>query len=545
MGLLDGLFLPGIPSTYDPQDAHRLALADLLRASSEPQKYTEARSSGPDAAGRSEALQGYLSPMLNIPGTPAANVSTPSIDLSGAAPMTPLGQLPDEGGPFMRRDTADNRGLLSRFFDKDAMAKAWNALEPATPPAPQPQEAQAQPGAPQTPQALQPWAASVEQAPAPSPVALGPWATSLQSNPAADAGTQAPAMAQPPAQAVPPLPAAGSVQATAPREIGIMDRLGALASGYNSGGLLGGIASASGARNPLDIEAQNQTYQALVARGIDPNTAGAAVLNPAMLQQLLPIAFPPKAPAIEKIGPDDRLINTVVGPDGRARAVDVTPSGDTFSGKTVQSRQVLAPRYGLQPGTVAYNAYVLNGKLPDVVPDHKAIAEADMGVHQSDHLIRDLQEALRLSPQAYSGPLAETRASIDAQLPGSHPDAVATTSYAKLIAESILPSLKSIFPGRITNTDFNYMQGLQPGASLSRAERETILRRGISHAQQILAEDQAKAKALRNGNYYQENAAPAVPTSVGADQIKAWAMHAIEQGADPNAVIARIKGWNQ
>jgi hypothetical protein len=388
----------------------------------------------------------------------------------------------------------------------------------------QPQPAQA----PQAP-AAQPWTAQTADAPqSPQPLSMAP--------PAAAPQPQAPVAAPQPAPAPAP-------QAAGPFKPDFIDRLSAFGRGLaDNHGLFGAIGDAAGAQSPLAIEQQNQTYQALVNKGIDPNVAKAAVLNPEILKQVLPLAFPPKAPAIEKIGPDDRLINTVVGPDGRATATDVTPSGDTLSGKTVQSRQVLAPRYGLKPGTPQYQAYILNGKLPDVVPDHKAILEADSQVLQSQHLQEDLEHALQLSQSAYAGPGAETRASIAAQLLGQHPDANATSEYANVVQSSILPGLKTIFPGRVTNADLKLMTELQGSASQPQAVREEILRHGIARAKEIRAEKQAQAKSLRDGVYYKPGG-EAQPQAQSSQTKQQFSEGQTATGPNGQKIVFRNGAW--
>src|SRR5262245_59451085 len=66
------------------------------------------------------------------------------------------------------------------------------------------------------------------------------------------------------------------------REVSFWDRLGALARGYESGGLLGGIADAG---NSVDrnIDTENRTVQALVANGMNSDLATVIARNPALL----------------------------------------------------------------------------------------------------------------------------------------------------------------------------------------------------------------------------------------------------------------------
>lgn len=376
--------------------------------------------------------------------------------------------------------------------------------------------------------------------PAAQPKPPGPWQTQVVDNPQAQPA--APQQAAPVPQA--PVPAAAA-PAQAPSGPSIMDRLAGLAQGYNQGGLVGGVATAFGGQAPVTVEQQNQTYQALVSKGIDPATAKAAALNPELLKQVLPLAYPPKAPEFQKLEPGATLVSTQIGPDGKPRVMDVTPNAEgDMSGKTPTSRIRLAAAYGLKPNTPEWRAYVLNGKLPDVTPDHKAIGEADSGVLQAKHLIEDLQRAQQMSPNIYSGFGAETRGYAASQLPGSHPAAEATVDYNNLINSSILPALKSTFPGRVTNADLMLMKELQGAASMPAAARDNVLRRGIARAQEILAEKQAQAEALRNGTFYKPGGNPTPVTIAGQanlKQIENEALAAIAHGADPEAVKKRFR----
>jgi hypothetical protein len=109
-------------------------------------------------------------------------------------------------------------------------------------------------------------------------------------------------------------PAIGGSSAAAPQggpfNSGVMGGLSALAHGYDKGGLLGGIADAFGARSPNEEQALNQTYQALIAKGVAPDMAKAAVLNPVLGQQVMSQAF--KLPELADVG-TDRWGNPIKG----------------------------------------------------------------------------------------------------------------------------------------------------------------------------------------------------------------------------------------
>jgi hypothetical protein len=88
------------------------------------------------------------------------------------------------------------------------------------------------------------------------------------------------------------------------QEPGFWDRAGALARGYNTGGLIGGISDAvSGVDKAFD--SRNQTAQFLVNRGISPTDATAMVSNPEILKTALPTLMGPKnQPQFTVIGED-------------------------------------------------------------------------------------------------------------------------------------------------------------------------------------------------------------------------------------------------
>lgn len=115
----------------------------------------------------------------------------------------------------------------------------------------------------------------------------------------------------PPSEAAPRLSAPAQrtqvAQAAAPQAPApdFMDRLGALARGYNTGGLIGGISDAFGSGLDRQVDAQNQIAQALVRQGVDPGVVAVAIKQPALLQQLVMAKFGQKAqPSFTVIGED-------------------------------------------------------------------------------------------------------------------------------------------------------------------------------------------------------------------------------------------------
>lgn len=243
-------------------------------------------------------------------------------------------------------------------------------------------------------------------------------------------------------------------------------------------------------------EAQNKTFQALVSKGVDPKMAAAAMQNPAVLQTMLGDIYKPKTQVLKE---GDRIVTG--DPENPRSLKDVTPGGGDPQGKTLQGRMTLAPSFGMKPGTTEYNAYVLNGKLPDVVPDHAAIRAADDKVMASKKLIEDLSEAKRLSSTAYSGLLANQRAGAMNAFGGSN-ESNDTAVFENIIQNSILPGLKSTFGARITNADLALVKSLQGAASQPPAVRDDIIQRAIDRAKQGVTQAQQDAAQLRGGSYY-------------------------------------------
>lgn len=90
-----------------------------------------------------------------------------------------------------------------------------------------------------------------------------------------------------------------------------VDRLGAFADGYSSGGLIGAIANATGGANRQE-GAVNETFQFLVRKGLPEADARAVVQNPKLFATVLPALLGPKD-RTEKLGAGEVLIDPTTG----------------------------------------------------------------------------------------------------------------------------------------------------------------------------------------------------------------------------------------
>jgi len=129
------------------------------------------------------------------------------------------------------------------------------------------------------------------------------------------------------------------------------DRLGALSRGYNTGGLVGGIADAFGPGLERQAEQGNLTIQALVKQGVPPEMAAVAARNPDVMKLMLAQMFNKTAPDLKTIKVKDRYGRETEIPvtynqaTKRWERVDIDGSGATTpaSGATAGGGGMSAP----------------------------------------------------------------------------------------------------------------------------------------------------------------------------------------------------------
>jgi hypothetical protein len=183
-----------------------------------------------------------------------------------------------------------------------------------------------------------------------------------------------------------------------------MGALGAFARGYEHGGIVGGLADAMGARAPLEVENLNATTQALISKGVPPELARAAALNPALAQQVIGQAF--KLPEFTDVG-NDQLTGLPI--KGWANPVNqsVTQAnvqgaqGSTLAGpggaqdvtKLLQTNPLLASDV---------RAYVEGREMPTGRPQHWQQMVRTIGAMMgADETTFQARAALRKSMQGY------------------------------------------------------------------------------------------------------------------------------------------------
>lgn len=224
-------------------------------------------------------------------------------------------------------------------------------------------------------------------------------------------------------------------------------------------------------------------------------------------------------------------------------------------------RAKIADEYGLMPGTMAYQAFVLNGVLstkpdaadnaavrrqnvvdagldpnadsskifiatgkmpredqqPLTVTDKKAILESDEAVSKTQGVIDNLNQAIDLSKKAYTGPTAGVRG-YATSLFGSE-GGEATENLNNLLTSTALQDLKATFGGNPTEGERKILMEIQGSANKAPAVREGIYRRAIALANRRQEFNKQRAAALRNKSYYSapSSGAPSASVPVATD----------------------------
>ncbi|MDR7038928.1 hypothetical protein J2X36_003700, partial [Methylobacterium sp. BE186] len=178
----------------------------------------------------------------------------------------------------------------------------------------------------------------------------------------------------------------------------------------------------------------------------------------------------------------------------------------------VEARRQAAEGLGLTPGSPQYSSYVLTGKMPreDQQPlsasDKKAILEADDAVTTAESVIGNLQQAKRLSKQAYEGPTAGYRGQVTGYF-GSK-EGLATIDLDNLVTTNALGQLKAIFGAAPTEGERKILLDIQGSSSLPDAARQRIYDRGIALAERRLELNRQRAADMRGQTYFKPDGGP-------------------------------------
>jgi hypothetical protein len=213
------------------------------------------------------------------------------------------------------------------------------------------------------------------------------------------------------------------------------------------------------------------------------------------------------------------------------RALEREKLSKTGNGVDFSQREAAARAYGLDPNSDAGRAFILTGKMPRedqqalTATDKKAILEADEMVSVNQGAINALDEANRLSPQAYDGMLASQRAWLANNLwPGNTPQAEATSNLDNAVVGNALSQLKAIFGAAPTEGERKILLELQGSANQPAKVREQIYARARAAAVKRLQFNEDRAAQLRGGTFYKPQSATGpqpAPSGLGGAPIRA------------------------
>jgi len=204
----------------------------------------------------------------------------------------------------------------------------------------------------------------------------------------------------------------------------------------------------------------------------------------------------------------------------------VGPAAQTTSSLgTPASRADVAAQYGLEPGTPAYQSFVLTGKMPRedqsslTATDRKAILEADEMVMAAEGVVPLLDKALELNGKAFSGPTASMRATAgnnlpDWMVPGTPDQAQATTELDNVVTTQALNQMKAIFGAAPTEGERQILLQIAGSSSLPPKVREGIYTRAKEAVNRRLAFYRQRAQSMRGSDYYKPSTT--APTAGGA-----------------------------
>lgn len=301
------------------------------------------------------------------------------------------------------------------------------------------------------------------------------------------------------------------------------------AAGGAVGGAVGNVPAATIAATPLaqripflmkaaghpDLPApQREIAQMLLKQALDetrmPDTVKEFVWARAngMTRAANPAAYAREKSGPTKLSPGESIYDEGSG-EIRITAPDRNRSNVADD---VDARRQAAEGLGLTPGSPSYQSYVLTGKMPreDQQPlsasDKKAILEADDAVTTAETAIGNLQEAKKLSKQAYEGPTAGARGQLTGYF-GSK-EGLATIDLDNLVTTNALGQLKAIFGAAPTEGERKILLDIQGSSSLPDAARQRIYDRAIALAERRLDLNRQRASEMRGQTYFKPDGGP-------------------------------------
>ena len=177
----------------------------------------------------------------------------------------------------------------------------------------------------------------------------------------------------------------------------------------------------------------------------------------------------------------------------------------------IAARREAASSLGLPEGSPAWRSFVATGKVGadrDMsAGDKKSIDAADNAVISAQASIGLMEQAKKLSADAYGGPGAKARGDFMSAIGSERGQA--TQELDNLVQTNALTNLKSIFGGNPTEGERKILLDVAGSSNLPHALRVKVYQRAIDAAQ--LRQQQAldRGNQIREGTYYRAGSGPA------------------------------------
>jgi hypothetical protein len=192
---------------------------------------------------------------------------------------------------------------------------------------------------------------------------------------------------------------------------------------------------------------------------------------------------------------------------------------------------------------------------PISATDKKAIFEAEDAMPQLQGTVENLNRALELNKNTFSGAGAGMRATLGANLPdGMVPDfiadkktALATSEWQKIMGPEALQAMASTLKGATTDFELRKFIEMLGDPQTPPQVREGVIKRMKTLVERKMQVQESRVRDLRGGTYFKPDgggapASPAAPSGAGQQGgALQQAREAIDRGADRNAVIRRLR----
>lgn len=298
--------------------------------------------------------------------------------------------------------------------------------------------------------------------------------------------------------------------------------LGAIGAGLGQGQNLQGGLAAGLAAVPQAKQLDQAAAEKLKAEKLAENQANATQnwlqANHPDLAQMVQAGMPVSeawSTAMQRMQPDQGLEPTAnmrdfqFAQDNPGYADFLNPPKSPDFPAAVQEYQ-FAVDQGFKGSITDYEREKKKAGRPTMTPTlQKELFETDEAVKAGDYVMSALDEAQSLNDAAYDGPMADIRGDSTALF--GDQSGVATSRLKNVTTELALSQLKTIFGSMPTEGERKILLELQGSVNQPRQVRAAIFKRAREMAERRIADNQAKAQALRSGAYFEEGygAAPA------------------------------------